>query len=502
MSEENMNIDPQQSAESESDCVEQSDHTQIDSAELAAEDSLQEDVAEAEQKPAKKRRTVALKTCLLSNLITGIALIVATLMVTYTVCTAIFKKQYAENLVKGEKVVVDSDTMSEIDLLNAYIDRYFYGDVDKDKMMAAALKAYVAATGDVYATYYTLEELLANQETSAGRMSGIGIAVVNDEVEYNGKTEKCLHIYNVMDDSPAQKAGVLKGDLLICVGVGEENRQSVNDLGYDEFLEKLVGEDGSSVDFTVLRKTDGGYVEKEFSGVVRGAVETTSVMASKLQSDSSVGILTITKFNYTTPKQFENKIEYLKNEGCDKFIIDLRYNPGGLLVSIQAVLSYFLNEGDTFIQTKDSKGNVERMTIAPIAYESGDSVKCNVDREDIGKYRDLNMVVICNGGTASASELFVANFKDYGIAKVVGENTYGKGKMQDTFLLNYGLNGAVKLTTHMYFSGGDKELVGYDGVGIVPDVSVSLSDEALAYFPYILPQELDDQLLAAAAQFN
>ena len=211
MSEENMNIDPQQGAEPNVEPIEQTAQLEFDSAELAAEDSRHEETVD--QAPPKKRRTVSLKTCLLSNLITGVALIVATLMITYTVCTAIFQKQYAENLVKGEEVVVDSGTMSEIDLLNAYIDRYFYGDVDKDKMMAAALKAYIAATGDVYAAYYTLEELLANQETSAGRMSGIGINVVNDEFEYNGKIEKCLHIYNVMDGSPAQKAGVLRGDL-------------------------------------------------------------------------------------------------------------------------------------------------------------------------------------------------------------------------------------------------------------------------------------------------
>ena len=496
-----MGIDPQQSEGAAAEQAEQTEDVScndVDSVELAAEEPCEVDALDG--RPAKKKRTVSLKTFLLSHLITGVALIVATLMITYTVSTAIFQKKYAESLVKGDSVEVSTST-SEIDLLNHYIDEYFYGDVDKEAMMAAALKAYMAATGDAYAAYYTLEELLANQQTSAGKMSGIGINVVYDEFDYNGKTEKCIHIYNVMDGSPAQKAGVLKGDLLIYVGTGEE-RQSVSELGYDGVLEKMLGAEGTSVDFTVARKDNGVYVEKEFIGVVRGAVETTSVMSSILESDHSVGILTITDFNYTTPNQFESKIEALKNVGCDKFIIDLRYNPGGLLVSIQAVLAFFLNEGDTFIQTKDSKGNVERLTINPVAYNSEDAARCNIDKEDIGKYRDLDMVVLCNGDTASAAELFVANFKDYGLATTVGENTFGKGKMQETFLLNYGLDGAVKLTTHMYFSGGDTELVGYDGVGITPDVPVALSEEALTYFPYILPQELDAQLQAAAAQFN
>ena len=496
MSDENMNINSEEELSTETPDVAEnmSDPT----------DAVAEEIVEAEENDLtteKKKRTVSLKTFFLSHLIAGVALIVATLMITYSVCTAIFQKNYAENLVKGDEVVVGSDTVSEIDLLNRYIDEYFYGDVDKEAMMAAALKAYMAATGDVYATYYTLEELLANQNSSAGRMSGIGVNVVNHEFDYNGKTEKCLYVYNVMDDSPAQKAGVLRGDLVICVGVGED-RQYVSDIGFDKTLELLTGESGTTVDFTVCRNTEDGYVEKEFSGIVRGAVETTSVMSSILESDNRVGILTITNFNYTTPAQFSKKIESLKNVGCDKFIIDLRYNPGGLLVSIQAVLSYFLDEGDSFIQTKDSQGNVETLTITPVDYESGNATKCNVAQEDIGKYKDLNMVVLCNDETASAAELFVANFKDYGLAKIVGQNTFGKGKMQETFLLNYGLSGAVKLTTHMYFSGGDAELVGYDGVGIEPDVKVDLSEEALTYFPYILPHELDDQLLAAVAQFN
>ncbi|MBP3370374.1 MAG: hypothetical protein J6L85_06440 [Clostridia bacterium] len=367
--------------------------------------------------------------------------------------------------------------------------------------MDAALKAYVAATGDVYAAYYTLEELLANQEESAGRMSGIGVNIVNEDFEYNGETLKSLHVYNVMDDSPAYKAGVKRGDRVVFVGTGED-RQSVTEIGYEKALELLLGEEGTAAAFTVYRPSDDGYVEVEFDSVIRGPVETSSVMSRVLESDSSIGILIIMGFDYTTPSQFEKKLEELKNSGCNKFIIDLRYNPGGLLVSIKAVLSFFLQENDVFIQTRDSAGNVEKMIIEPVSYGKGDAAKCNVEAEDIGKYRDLDMVVLCNEGTASAAELFVANFKDYNIAKIVGTNTFGKGKMQDTFMLNYGLSGAVKLTTHMYFSGGDAELVGYDGVGIEPNVKVELSEEALKYFPYLLPQDLDAQLIAATEQFN
>ncbi|MBE6592623.1 MAG: hypothetical protein E7642_01370 [Ruminococcaceae bacterium] len=465
----------------------------VESSEEQAEKAAENAV---EPKKIKKKRSVSLKTFVIS----AIAIVLATLMLTYSVCAEVFRKQYLNSIVKGETVEKENTTLTDIDLLNAYIDEYFYGDVDKEAMLAAALKAYVAATGDIYAAYYTVDELLANYETSAGRMCGIGINIVNSEFEYEGQKMSCLHVINVMDDSPAQKAGILKNDRIAYVGIGE-NKRSVTELGYDGALELLLGEEGTNAEFVVYREKDGGYEEINNS-VTRAIVTTTSVISNVLDSDKSVGILKITEFDYTTPKQFERKLEELKSKGCTKFVIDLRYNPGGLLVSIEAVLSYFLNENDVYIQTKDSKGNIAQRKIIPVKYENVDAAMCNVEKENIGKYRDLDMVVLCNGGTASAAELFVANFKDYGLAKIVGENTFGKGKMQDTFPLNYGLNGAVKLTTHMYFSGGDKELVGYDGVGIVPDVSVSLSEEALNYNAYLLPYELDDQLIKALEHFN
>ena len=449
-----------------------------------------------EPQKTKKKRSVSLKTFIIS----AVAIILATLMLTYSVCAEVFRRQYLNSIVKGETVEKENTTLTDIDLLNAYIDEYFYGDVDKEAMLAAALKAYVAATGDVYAAYYTVDELLANYETSAGRMCGIGINIVDSEFEYKGQKINCLHVINVMDDSPAQKAGLLKNDRITYVGIGE-NRRSVTDLGYDGALELLLGEEGTKAEFVLYREKDDGYEEIEKS-VTRAIVTTTSVISNVLDSDKSVGILKITEFDYTTPKQFERKLEDLKDKGCTKFVIDLRYNPGGLLVSIEAVLSYFLNENDVYIQTKDSKGNMAQRKIVPVKYENADAAMCNVEKENIGKYRDLDMVVLCNGSTASAAELFVANFKDYGLAKIVGGNTFGKGKMQDTFPLNYGMSGAVKLTTHMYFSGGDKELIGYDGVGIVPDVSVSLSEEALKYNAYLLPYELDDQLIKALEHFN
>lgn len=453
----------------------------------------------ADDKPEKsktnrKPKKISLQTFLLC----AVALVVATLLLTYSICNEFFKAKYADSIVKGDEVVVKAENM--IDLLEQYVDYCFYGDANKDAMMIAALKAYIAATGDPYSAYYTPEEYNANKEETAGRMCGIGVNIINDKIEYGGETVSVLNIINVFDDSPALKAGVKHGDLVVYVGAGD-NIKSINELGYDNAIKNLLGEEGTSAEFTVLRKEGEEYVKISFS-IVRANVETVSVRGTKFEKAPTVGVVRITEFDYTTPQQFEETVERLKNEGCTKFVIDLRYNPGGLQTSVAAVLSYFLNENDVYIQIKDKKGNVSKASIVPVEYDSEDMKPCNIVKEKIGMYRDLDVVLLCNNGSASASELFIANLKDYGIAKVVGEKTYGKGILQTTYPIKGGSLGAIKLTTHYYFSGGDTELKGYHETGIVPDVDVGLSEKAKEYNFNVLPQEFDDQLIAAVNIFN
>lgn len=508
MLEENKNTEEITSEEKSTEaCVEEYEssesaaemQTDVADATDQTEECERVDIPEVAPKKPRKSRTVSIPAFLLSS----VALVLATLMLTYSICTEAFKSKYASGLVKGEVQESTTTVTTEqelIDLLGQFVDGYFYGDADKEKMLAEALKAYMAASGDPYANYYTLEELLVNVEEDAGRMKGVGVNIVNDVVTYLGVEVKVLKVYNVMDNSPALKAGLKPDDMILYVGIGED-KVLVHELGYDEALDRLLGEVGTQAEFVVLRKNGEEYEEIEFS-ITRDNVETMSVKTDVLESDSTVGILKIDTFDYTTPKQFKTKVEELRAAGCTRFIIDMRYNPGGFQVSVQGLLSFFLNENDVYMQTKDKAGNVSQLKIAPVTYTSEDMQGCNVDKADIGIYRDLDFVVLCNAGTASAAELFVANIKDYGLATVVGDTTFGKGSMQTTYTIRGGLLGAVKLTTHHYFSGGDTELVGYNGVGIKPDVEISLSEEAYQYNFYVLPQELDDQLLAAVEALN
>ncbi len=360
---------------------------------------------------------------------------------------------------------------------------------------ANILKSYVAATGDIYAEYFTDEELEALMGNQNGEMCGIGMQVVNDICTVGGIDYQAVIIVNVYKDSPAEKAGVLPGDCIMYVGVGEE-RALVHEIGYTEAHTRMSGEEGTACEFVVYRMNPetGLYDELEFSAI-REKMTTRSVTGRVYGPDATVGVIRITGFDNTTAPQFEETVEQLRAVGCTSFVLDLRGNPGGLLTSVEDVLTFFLNENDVMISTKDNRGN-ESVTKLIVSKDGHVMVGSRtLTAEDVGKYRDLNFSVLVSGYSASAAELFTANMRDYKLAPIVGEKTFGKGSMQSTVLLsNYGYEGALKLTVAYYYPPCGE---GYDGMGITPDVEVAL-DEAYKFTNLnLLTDEQDNQLAAA-----
>lgn len=379
---------------------------------------------------------------------------------------------------------VDSgeEKYEKLDLIDQLFRAYTIFELDEEALMDAVLKGYIEGTGDKYAEYFTEEEYELFTSENRGELVGIGISIIHNA------DRGLVEIINVFPDSPALEAGLMPGDLITYIGTGE-NRQSVYELGYTNATEIMRGEAGSVAEITVER--DGE--ELEFS-ITRKKITAYSVLSHVCSTDESVGIVKITGFDLTTPEQFSAAVDGLLSKGCDKFVFDVRYNPGGDLRSIRAVLSYFLNEGDVFIRTSDKSGKTESQIIEPVEYPDSYS-DYNITKEDIGKYRELNFAVLTNGSTASAAELFTSALMDHGLSVTVGTNTYGKGTMQTTYsLARYGYSGALKLTTQYYYPPFSDS---YDGKGITPDRVVEL-DEALAEKNiYKITDEEDNQLLAA-----
>ena len=384
--------------------------------------------------------------------------------------------------------IVENNTtdFSELSLIDQLFKQLSLFELDEEALLNAVLKGYIEGTGDKYAEYFTAEEYEKFTSENRGETVGVGISVIqNAELS-------CIEIINVVPDSPAMAAGVQPGDYIIYVGLGE-NKQSVAAIGYTNALDLMVGEKGSLAEFVVLR--DGEEIE--FS-IVRDKVTAVSVTSRvcSIEGYEKVGIIKITEFNLTTPVQFEEAVESLLASGCDKFVFDVRYNPGGDLSSIKAVLAYFLNDGDVVIRIADRKGNETVQKIEPVRY-AGDYASCSIDKEDIGKYRELDFAVLANGSTASAAELFTSVLKDYKLSITVGTTTYGKGTMQTTYSLEqFGYGGALKLTTRYYFPPLSDS---YEGIGIAPDFVEEL-DEALKNVNIYKISDKDDNQLRRAIE--
>ena len=354
--------------------------------------------------------------------------------------------------------------MAEVDSL--YRNNYI-GELDDDALIDGAIAGYVAGTGDDYAAYYNTEAFETFLSDIEGEVAGIGVTVI-----YN-TDYKAIEVISVVPDSPALEAGVMPGDLIVYVG---EEKEAVSEIGYYPSINKLKGEVGTHAVFTAFRGDN--YSEAVEFDIVREVVESVSVMYHVYDLDDKIGIIKISEFDANTPVQFVSAVEDLQSKGCEKLVIDLRYNPGGELSSIVTTLDYILPEGP-IVRIIDDDGN-EVQTYYSEATEL-----------------DMPMSVLVNGSTASAAELFTSAVRDYDKATIVGTTTYGKGCMQTTVpLSDYS---AVSITYRMYnppFSDN------YHGVGIVPDIEVELDESLSGKNIYKITDEEDNQLTEAVKALN
>ena len=453
--------------------------------------------------PKKKAKTVSVSAFVTSLIAAVSVTLVITMLLTALVSTAYWNGKGLGGLLGGnssDELVINDSTLSLVDQL---IRDYAYDGVDQEAMMDAVIKAYVAATGDIYAEYYTKEEFDALTQESQGKMEGIGVSVINGS--YEGMT--AIKLIMVYPGSPAEAAGLKPGDLIVALKYQDE-LQSVDALGgYTMAVNHLRGAAGTKAEFLVMRPSGSGYEQIEFA-ITRAAFEAVSVTGKVSKTDPKVGIVTIIQFDLPTPEQFEATVDDLIAKGCTKFVFDVRNNPGGDLESIKAIQSYFLSEGDLLVSTKDKHGNEKKEYVKAVRHTSPAYSVCDVTEDEIGKYGDLTFCVLTNGNTASAAELFTATMRDYKLGTIVGETTYGKGCMQSIYDLSrtgpyyklYGVEGGLKLTTQMYFPACGES---YHDIGIAPHVEVKLPAEVMEqYTMYDLPEELDTQLQAALEQMK
>lgn len=332
------------------------------------------------------------------------------------------------------------------------IDKYFYKEVEnKDEMVDCALEGYVAGLNDRYSRYQTLRQTESSDQSHSGVQTGIGVTVeLISETGY-------IKISTVNEDSPASEAGLKENDIIKSI-----DGNDIKEKGYDESLNIIkAAKPGSMMKMVVER--DGK--EREIT-IKLGEIDIVSVSGEMLED--KIGYIKIKMFNEKTPDQLKAEWDKLIFEGANGIVFDIRNNGGGLVSSVEKCLDPLLPEGD----------------IACAVYKNGQTetiVKSDAEETDVP------MVVLMNEYSASGAELFAASLRDYKNVPLVGKNSYGKGVMQDTFMLSK--SNSVVLTVAQY-----KTLKSdcYDGTGLAPDVEVEIDTES----------ETEPQLAAACDELK
>lgn len=339
----------------------------------------------------------------------------------------------------------EGQVSNKLEELNDYIEKYYLFDYEEENIEDGIYKGMMAGLGDVYTGYYTPEEYADFMESTNGNYSGIGAMLQQDY------TTGIITVVKVFAGSPAEEAGMLADDILYKVKGEEVTGQDLSLVVTD-----LKGEEGTTVDFSVLRGTD--VIDMT---ATRRHIEVPTVEWKML--DARIGYIAISEFDDVTDDQFMDALDDLQRQGVTDLVIDLRDNGGGLVDVTCAILDRLLPEG-MIVYTEDKNGNREEM------------------RSDAENYYDGGMAVLVNGSSASASEIFAGAIKDYGVGTLVGTQTFGKGIVQNLFPLSDG--SAVKITVSRYFTPAGNNI---HGVGIEPDIIVEKEKDS----------DQDDQLQKA-----
>ena len=344
----------------------------------------------------------------------------------------------------GEGAVLDADTVSKINELTAYTKLYYYDDIENEKLQDGLYTGLIDGLGDKYSVYYNEEDYQALQISTTGQYYGIGAGLSQD------KDTMVVTVNKVYEGTPSESAGLLKDDVIVSVDGTEAASMELSEL-----VKLIRGEKGTTVHLEIYRPS----TEENLSFDVERQDITLPSVSHKMFEDG-IGYVHIDSFETETATQFEEAVKDLEDQGMKALIIDVRYNPGGMVTAVVQILDDILPEG-TVVYTEDKNGNRQDYT------SSGDT------------YLDYPIAVLINGESASASEILAGAVKDYQYGTLIGTTTFGKGIVQTIFPLEDG--DAVKLTTAKYFTPNGNYI---HGVGIEPDIELEyeyLDKDATSY---------------------
>lgn len=389
-----------------------------------------------------------------------IMLVVLVAFVTF-LCTSIGMYQYFCGSETGNYSLINSnssnsDIQSSLDKYRTIIDKYYLGEVNEEDLKEGAIKGYIEGLGDPYTEYISKEDMQDYLDDTMGNFVGIGIYMVQ-----NTETNK-IQVLAPIKNSPAEKAGILPGDLILSVDGVQYTAEDMSVIS-----NKIKGEEGTTVKLEILRGTETMTFEIKRENINVNPVE------GKVLSDN-IGYIEFTSFDEGTAEEFKAKYEELEKQGIESLIIDLRNNGGGIVDEALTIADYMTDKGSVLLYEVDKDNNEE------------------VIKSEEDPIINMPIIVLTNENTASSSEILAGALKDLGKAKIVGTKTYGKGVIQQLLTLPDG--SGLKITTEKYLTPNKTEI---NNIGIEPDEKVELPETVENV---LLVEEKDDTQLQKAIE--
>lgn len=333
-------------------------------------------------------------------------------------------------------LAVTKDLKKVVDTYYAIVDNY-YGELDRDKLIDGAVEGMISSVGDTFTSYSDIDSTSSFDETINGSYEGIGCTVATLE-------DGTISVIDMFEDSPSAKAGLKVGDIILKVDGESYEGKNSNDIS-----DYIKNSGKSKVVLTVKRDNE----EKDIS-INLSKVEIPHVSGKVIEQDNKkIGYINISLFASNSYKQFKSKLDELEKNNIDGLIIDVRDNSGGYLSSVTDICNLFLDKGKVIYQLEDSKGKVKK-------------------KDTTKEKRKYDIVVLINGGSASASEILASAIKESYGGEIVGTNSYGKGTVQQTKKL---LDGSmIKYTTQKWLTPDGNSI---NEVGVTPTKVVELNEE-------------------------
>lgn len=347
----------------------------------------------------------------------------------------------------------------KLDLVRQYVDAWYYQEPDEEKMLEGAIQGMLMSLEDPYSFYYAPEDWSTMWEDDTGEYAGIGLNLLGSYVDYT------VTVIRVFKDTPAQKAGVRKGDLLVRVEDIEVDAYSMQ-----EAVDVMRGTVGEEVEIEVYR--DGEYLTFTMP---RAVIQVNRVESCML--DDQVGYIALYEFLGDCQDEFSAAFDELQQQGAKALVVDVRDNVGGWVDGAVEIADLFMDEG-MLAYSLDRYGTKD-----PMSTKDGKT--------------EIPIVFLVNENSASASEILAGGMRDQGLAKLVGVKTFGKGVIQSVIPLEgydpqESSDGFQMTIAQYYFPSGEA----IHKVGIEPDVVVEMPEEMKSRL-FELGDMTDPQLKAA-----